>query len=33
VEQRQILVDCVAWFWHAMGAFWLLLFGMLAFTR
>ncbi len=33
VEQRQILVDCVAWFWHTMGAFWLLLFGLLAFTR
>ncbi len=33
VEQRQILVDCVAWFWHAMGAFWLLLFGLLACSR
>jgi len=29
VEQRQILVDCVAWFWHAMGGFWLLLFALL----
>ncbi len=33
VEQRQILVDCVAWFWHAMGMFWLMLFALLAFTR
>ncbi len=33
VEQRQILVDCVAWFWHAMGVFWLILFTLLAFTR
>lgn len=33
VEQRQILVDCVAWFWHAMGIFGVLIFGLLAFTR
>ncbi len=33
VELRQILVDCIAWFWHAMGIFWILLFGMLAFSR
>lgn len=33
VEQRQILVDCVAWFWHAMGAIWLLLFTLLIFPR
>ncbi len=33
VEQRQVLVDCIAWFWHAMGFFWLLLFGMLAYSR
>lgn len=33
VEQRQILVDCVAWFWHTMGAFWLFLFALLALTR
>jgi cytochrome c oxidase subunit 3 len=33
VEQRQILVDCIAWFWHAMTAYWLLLFGLLTFSR
>ena len=33
VERRQILVDCAAWFWHAMSAFWLILFGLLAFSR
>ncbi len=33
VEQRQTLVDCIAWFWHAMGTFWLLLFTLLLFTR
>jgi cytochrome c oxidase subunit 3 len=33
VEQRQILVDCIAWFWHAMTAYWLLLFGLLAFSH
>ncbi len=32
IEQRQILVDCVAWFWHAMGAFWLVLFALLAYA-
>ena len=33
VEQRQIAVDCIAWYWHAMAALWLGLFGLLAFTR
>ena len=33
VEQRQILIDCIAWFWHAMAAFWLLLFTLLVLTR
>ncbi len=33
VEYRQILVDCIAWFWHAMSAFWLLLFALLAYAR
>ncbi len=33
IEQRQILVDCIAWFWYAMGVFWLLLFAMLACSR
>jgi cytochrome c oxidase subunit 3 len=30
VEYRQIAVDSVSWFWHAMGAVWLLLFAMIA---
>ena len=30
VEQRQIAVDCVTWYWHAMGLAWLLLFGLLS---
>jgi cytochrome c oxidase subunit 3 len=29
LETRQILVDSIAWFWHAMGALWLFLFGVL----
>src|ERR1700722_4444846 len=29
VEIRQIAVDTMAWFWHAMGAAWLLLFAVL----
>jgi len=29
LENRQILVDCAAWYWHSMGALWLLLFGLL----
>ena len=33
VEQRQILVDCIAWFWHGMGVIWLVLFTLLVFTR
>jgi cytochrome c oxidase subunit III len=33
VEQRQILVDCVAWFWHAMCATWFVLFALLSFNR
>jgi len=33
VESRQILVDCTAWYWHAMGFFWLCLFGMLLATQ
>jgi cytochrome c oxidase subunit 3 len=31
VEDRQILVDCAAWYWHAMTALWLCLFTLLAF--
>ena len=26
VEMRQVAVDCVAWYWHAMGLFWIFLF-------
>ena len=29
LENRQILVDCAAWYWHSMGALWVLLFGLL----
>jgi cytochrome c oxidase subunit 3 len=30
VESRQIAVDSTAWYWHAMGLAWLLLFAVLA---
>lgn len=30
VEQRQIAVDVTAWYWHAMGAAWILLLAVLA---
>ena len=30
VEYRQIAVDSMSWYWHAMGLAWLLLFGLLA---
>jgi cytochrome c oxidase subunit III len=33
LESRQILVDSVAWYWHAMGILWLFLFGLLAFFQ
>lgn len=29
IEQRQIAVDATAWFWHAMGVAWLVLFAVL----
>ena len=29
LENRQILVDLAAWYWHSMGVLWLLLFGLL----
>jgi cytochrome c oxidase subunit 3 len=29
VELRQIAVDATAWYWHAMGAAWLILFVVL----
>jgi cytochrome c oxidase subunit 3 len=31
VEFRQIAVDSLAWFWHAMGFAWIILFGVLTF--
>jgi cytochrome c oxidase subunit 3 len=33
VEMRQILVDLSAWYWHSMGALWLVLFALLAFCQ
>jgi cytochrome c oxidase subunit III len=33
VENRQIMVDSVAWYWHSMGALWLCLFALLAFCQ
>jgi len=30
VEYRQIAVDSMSWYWHAMGLAWILLFGLLA---
>lgn len=29
LELRQVMVDCTAWFWHAMGVFWIGLFVLL----
>ncbi len=33
MENRQILVDCAAWYWHCMGLFWLFLFILLVFFQ
>ncbi len=33
LENRQILVDLAAWYWHSMGLLWLALFGLLAFCQ
>ena len=33
LETRQILVDCSAWYWHAMGVLWVFLFTLLAFFQ
>jgi cytochrome c oxidase subunit 3 len=33
VDYRQIAVDSTAWFWHAMGLAWLLLFAVLVFGQ
>lgn len=33
VESRQIAIDAATWFWHAMGATWLVLFALLRFAQ
>ena len=33
MENRQVFVDCAAWYWHSMGVFWLFLFVLLAFFQ
>lgn len=33
IEKRQILVDLSAWYWHSMGALWVILFALLAFGQ
>ena len=33
VEMRQIAVDSTAWYWHAMGVFWLFLFVLIAYFQ
>jgi cytochrome c oxidase subunit 3 len=33
LESRQIMVDCVSWYWHSMGIFWLFLFTLLVFFQ
>jgi cytochrome c oxidase subunit 3 len=33
IEFRQVAVDSVAWFWHAMGLFWIFLFVLLVFFQ
>jgi cytochrome c oxidase subunit 3 len=33
IEMRQILVDCAAWYWHTMGAFWVFLFVLLVYFQ
>ena len=33
LEMRQILVDLSAWYWHSMGALWLVLFALLRFCQ
>jgi cytochrome c oxidase subunit 3 len=33
LETRQIMVDCVSWYWHSMGIFWLFLFTLLVFFQ
>ena len=33
MENRQIFVDCAAWYWHSMGIFWIFLFCLLVFFQ
>jgi cytochrome c oxidase subunit 3 len=33
IENRQIFVDLAAWYWHAMGLLWIMLFLLLAFFQ
>jgi cytochrome c oxidase subunit 3 len=33
VQMRQIVVDCAAWYWHAMGLFWVFLFVLVAYFQ
>jgi len=33
LENRQILVDCAAWYWHTMGILWIFLFTLLVFFQ
>ncbi|MGB0124923.1 MAG: cytochrome c oxidase subunit 3 [Silvibacterium sp.] len=33
IEFRQVAVDCVAWYWHTMGVFWVFLFVLLVFFQ
>lgn len=33
IEFRQVAVDCVTWYWHAMGLFWVFLFVLLVFFQ
>jgi cytochrome c oxidase subunit III len=33
IELRQVAVDCVAWYWHTMGLFWVFLFVLLVFFQ
>jgi cytochrome c oxidase subunit 3 len=33
IEFRQVAVDCVAWYWHTMGLFWVFLFVLLVFFQ
>jgi cytochrome c oxidase subunit 3 len=33
IENRQIMVDLAAWYWHSMGALWLCLFALLVLSQ